>query len=150
MLHHVVYASTALVPFSTNMLYQLLWQARKANHAREITGILLYHNNSFLQLLEGPEEAIQPLFERIYSDPRHKPHVLNNWGITHRYYDEWLMSFVDPNLNDRMRSPDGYVPYNTILQDDTILRGIDLKLFQRFHAGEWSRGDTGGNGAIHA
>ncbi len=139
MLHHVIYASTALITFDPPMLYQLLAHARKANHARRITGMLLYHNNSFLQLLEGPEEEMQPLFQRICDDPRHKPVVLNNWQIRQRYYDEWLMAFIDHDQTLQDNRPDGYIPYNAVLQDDSLLRGIDRKLFERFHAGEWSR-----------
>lgn len=134
MLHHVVYASTALVPFSPAMLSHLLGHARKSNHARQITGIICYHERSFFSVLEGTEEVVQALFERVSADKRHTPQVLDNWEIPHRNFEEWRSAFTAP---DGMLMPDGYMPLNTIVQDETFLRGADRKLFNRFYAGEW-------------
>ena len=49
----LTYASTALKEWSPEELLKLLKDCRKNNGAKNITGILLYANGSFFQVLEG-------------------------------------------------------------------------------------------------
>jgi len=45
--------------------------SRRNNARQDITGILLFDGESFFQILEGDEEAIDSLFDRIRMDKRH-------------------------------------------------------------------------------
>ena len=65
------YASAATVEFSDDDLRELLAKSRSNNMAAGITGMLLYHEGSFLQVLEGPSEAVEHLYARIRRDKRH-------------------------------------------------------------------------------
>lgn len=58
----IVYTSTASVPFSTAELADLLKSARDNNQRHDITGMLLYKDNNFIQILEGPEQAVRDLY----------------------------------------------------------------------------------------
>ena len=53
----LVYVSAATVPFTDAALAQLLNISRKNNVAAGITGMLVYRDGDFLQILEGGEES---------------------------------------------------------------------------------------------
>ena len=95
-LSQIIYSSQATVPFADEQLRSLLRQARRANHAQRITGLLLYANEQFVQVLEGEPEAVHALYhERIAHDPRHRELLLLDEGIIpHRTFPDWSMGFV--------------------------------------------------------
>lgn len=57
--------------FDEAMLNGILTGARHFNAAHDITGALICRHDLFLQLLEGPQEIIKPLYQRIAVDVRH-------------------------------------------------------------------------------
>jgi hypothetical protein len=67
----IVYVSSAVELFSDAELTELLKKSRQNNGSLDITGMLLYRDGNFLQLLEGPREAVLTLVEKIKKDPRH-------------------------------------------------------------------------------
>ena len=67
----IVYISSAVAPWSTEQLLELLQQCLKNNSARGVTGMLLYGEDTFLQALEGDDAVIDALIEKIARDPRH-------------------------------------------------------------------------------
>ncbi len=94
-MRQLIYKSDTTVTVSNAEFSRLLMKARAHNDIHEITGILLYHANSFLQVLEGPEDAVDELFDRIASDPRHKAiQVLRRAEIEERDFADWSMAFV--------------------------------------------------------
>jgi Sensors of blue-light using FAD len=93
----VVYASAALAPLSELELTQLLMRARANNTRRGVTGLLLYIDGSFLQVLEGEDHVVEALLARIARDPRHdRVSILLRRPIEQRQYSEWAMGFVSP------------------------------------------------------
>ena len=71
-LHRIIYLSRAAYNLSIDDL-NLLWiKSISNNKIINITGILLYIDGDFLQILEGEKEAVQNLFELIKIDNRHK------------------------------------------------------------------------------
>jgi len=88
------YLSTAIEPMSTQDLLRLLQQCREKNPARGITGMLLYGNSTFLQVLEGEEQVVDELVEKIRQDPRHTDlQILYRKKIKQREYADWSMGF---------------------------------------------------------
>ena len=69
---HIVYASSTLQPFTKPELQALLEQARQKNAKLGLTGMLLYKDGNFMQVLEGEKEAVTKLAAIIERDPRHK------------------------------------------------------------------------------
>lgn len=58
--------------------------------------MLLYHEGSFLQVLEGEQSSVEALFARIGEDPRHcRVMVLLRRSIDAPQFAEWSMGFVD-------------------------------------------------------
>jgi hypothetical protein len=53
----------------------LLETCRKNNAALGVTGMLLYKDGNFRQVLEGDEGAMRGLYERIAADPRHNGEI---------------------------------------------------------------------------
>lgn len=106
----LVYASAACTPFSSEALSSLLRKARDRNARSGLTGMLLYHQDSFFQVLEGSPAAIESAFARISLDPRHtKILKLVQEPIDERGFSDWTMGLgrVDveqlgaiPGLND--------------------------------------------------
>ena len=65
----LIYASAAVKPFTPQELTVLLAKARKKNSSMDISGMLLYHAGSFLQVLEGPDDAVATAAQ--HARPRH-------------------------------------------------------------------------------
>ena len=67
----LVYVSSAVKLFSDEELVQLLEASRENNSKIGVTGMLLYKEGNFMQLIEGPEESVRSLHAKISIDPRH-------------------------------------------------------------------------------
>ncbi|AMR26114.1 hypothetical protein A0257_02740 [Hymenobacter psoromatis] len=96
LLHHIIYESQATQPLTEADLTLLLQKARVYNQANQLTGMLLYAaDGRFLQVLEGPMEAIHQLyFEHITHDPRHHRMQLLAAGVLdRRRFNDWYMGF---------------------------------------------------------
>ena len=70
------YVSTPTVPFSDRDLSDLLRAARATNARHDVTGKLVVLEDEdgvvrFAQVIEGPEDALAVVVERIRADPRH-------------------------------------------------------------------------------
>jgi len=121
-IYFLIYISTATVPFSKKDLLELLAKARQNNPARDITGMLLYKNGSFQQILEGPKERVRSLFAKIKSDPRHMGVIeVLSGEEDERQFPDWSMGFYDLNSAEAAAIP-GYTPFlNTPLTDPQFL-----------------------------
>ena len=107
----LIYTSTAVRPLSDQELLDLLERAREKNHRLNITGMLLYQKPTFLQVLEGSQEAVEDLFKSIVRDPRHYDvTLLLKRVIKEREYTEWNMKFTNLDTLDLNKIP-GYATY---------------------------------------
>jgi len=79
-------------------LDQILEEAMTENSLRNITGCLIYHNNRFVQILEGQKKDVLQVYRKIKGDHRHHSVTLL-WKshVESRYFDEWNMAFYRPN-----------------------------------------------------
>jgi len=94
----IIYASSAVNLFSEAELIDLLKKSRENNAAEDITGMLLYKDGNFIQVIEGPEEAINRLYQKILRDPRHHHIIqLGKQPIPERQFPDWSMGFRDVN-----------------------------------------------------
>jgi hypothetical protein len=95
-LYHLGYVSTEALKFSEEALVALLSEARNANADRDVTGLLLYREGSFYQVLEGSESAVMATFQDIEGDPRHKEvRVLFDGETDAREFADWQMGFLN-------------------------------------------------------
>lgn len=85
----IAYISSATEPMSTQDLLRLLQSCRQNNADRGVTGMLLYGNGTFLQVLEGEERIIDELLDHIEQDPRHTGmQVIQRKAIKQREFSE--------------------------------------------------------------
>ena len=66
-----VYVSRSSYPFTDDDLANLLLTSRSNNARLGITGMLLHREGRFIQVLEGPDEAVRARLAVIARDPRH-------------------------------------------------------------------------------
>lgn len=109
-LYQLVYRSKPAVPFSDGDLIVLLEAARSFNAAHNISGILLYGYNTFIQLIEGDDDVIRGLYyQHIYHDIRHHSlKVLQETYIEKRRFERWSMAFR-PLDKERLRFLNGFI-----------------------------------------
>lgn len=94
MIHQLIYSSTATQEFWPEDLFNLVEKARSKNALRNITGMLLFYDGAFLQLLEGPEAEVQDVFALVQRDPRHKEiKVLLSQPAPAREFPNWTMGY---------------------------------------------------------
>ena len=94
LMYLLVYVSSASELFSDNDLVELLKKARHNNHALDVTGMLLYKDGNFMQLLEGPRETVLALVAKIKLDPRHHGFMpLLQQEQPDREFSDWEMGF---------------------------------------------------------
>ena len=88
----LIYASRSTEYFHEHEIPDLLQQARVANARQEITGMLLYVDGSFLQVLEGQPEMVDVVFSRIIWDKRHtQSRLITRESIPERAFEGWTM-----------------------------------------------------------
>jgi hypothetical protein len=101
------YLSQASAPMSADQLLALLMQCRTNNTARGLTGMLLYGNGTFLQVIEGEDAVVDRLVATIEADPRHVGmRRLSRRSIERRQYADWSMGF-ERVTDDGLRQVDG-------------------------------------------
>lgn len=90
----LVYCSTARRPFTDDELEGLLVVSRVKNDARDITGLLLYRDREFVQILEGDRDDVTGLMSSISRDKRHHDvRVLLEEPIHTRRFENWTMGY---------------------------------------------------------
>jgi len=108
---HLVYRSTAAIPLRDHDLAELLADARNKNEGKDITGMLLYKDRRFIQLLEGHEDCVLETFERIRRDERHQDvELLWLRYAQFRDFPDWTMGFQNADEIDPQQLA-GYTPF---------------------------------------
>jgi hypothetical protein len=137
-MEQIIYASAAAVPFGDADLKRLLERARERNAAVDVTGLLVFHEGSFLQVLEGDADAVQTLFARISKDDRHdRVRLVLRRSVEEREFAEWSMGFV--RLEPGANVPGVVDVFRDGRAIDTIAEnpGRAVELVLRFREGRW-------------
>ena len=93
-LMQVVYISNSSRRFSDAKLADMLGDFRRNNERHNITGLLIYFKQSFLQIFEGPKESVEKLWRNIRNDERHVLVTRIHYRkIDSRMFSEWSMAF---------------------------------------------------------
>jgi hypothetical protein len=89
----LIYVSTATTLPNQRMIDEILESAHRNNPAMELTGMLLWSDLTFAQLLEGPPAALDAMYARLAADPRHHDlRLLSRWPVGRRLFSEWSMA----------------------------------------------------------
>lgn len=113
-MHRLIYCSTATHLLSKQELVDILAKAREKNSRLGVTGMLLYKDGNFMQVLEGEDAVIHELYETIRQDPRHhSATILLDDAAQERLFPAWTMGFrdlADPELD----TMPGFAPFREI------------------------------------
>jgi hypothetical protein len=101
-LKHVIYTSRPTF-FDIEILDNILNTSRTNNTKWDITGNLIFHSDLFLQLLEGPPDAIDSLYQNILLDNRHtdisklrdeitQRRLFASWTMKNDIFQSWMLS----------------------------------------------------------
>jgi hypothetical protein len=87
----IVYSSRPF-GFEESVLSSILFTARSRNTDDDITGALICRADLYLQLLEGPEAAVDATYARIAEDNRHvEVNLLVRKPVDGRLFPNWAM-----------------------------------------------------------
>jgi len=135
---HLVYNSTQAAAFTDEALVNLLTRARNKNAALDITGMLLYVDGCFFQVLEGPEDRVDAMVATLQNDPRHTlMTIIIREPIHRRAFNDWTMGFTTMSTAD-VGAIDGL---NDFFGGGLSLMNLDAgrtkKLLTAFKQGRW-------------
>lgn len=110
-----IYISASVGLLSEEELLKILKVSRGNNASKQITGMLLYKGGNFMQVLEGPDDAVNELYEKIKKDSRHHGvSVISKEQIQTRQFPNWEMAFVNLDNPDIKNEPN----YSQFLDDE--------------------------------
>jgi hypothetical protein len=96
MLVRLIYASRAAATVGPEQLQAILRKSKANNPALGITGLLCFSDGVFLQALEGGRGAVNQLYNRLVTDPRHSGiQLLSYVEIDERRFAGWSMGQVN-------------------------------------------------------
>lgn len=82
----------------------ILKTARENNPKIGVTGALLFNAGCFAQVLEGPQEEVETLFEQIQEDERHSNClVLDCQPASSRNFSKWSMAYQGQDTEAKQR-----------------------------------------------
>jgi hypothetical protein len=141
---HCIYTSAASRDFNTQELSELLDVARENNAKLGLTGMLLYAEGSFFQVLEGQPDVVDALYEKIGRDPRHtQMTMIMKEPISKRHFDAWSMGFCKVSREELA----GMSGVNDFFGKDRAMVNVDAgrakKLLAAFRDGRWRKSLTG-------
>jgi len=100
-MRQLLYVSNTASDISLSDLDDVLTASRRNNALMGITGLLLFIDGGFLQILEGEERAVRELYTRLGNDPRHSnPRLMLDREVAVRAFPEWNMGFERPCMDD--------------------------------------------------
>ena len=128
----LLYVSNAVREMTETDFNQILQTSRANNLRDDITGVLLWADGAFVQILEGEHAAVHRTLAAIQQDPRHTNLIVVFQQDTEsRAFDDWSMGFkrLDPDQDEddlvfksthsalarRISTPDGGMLLNMIL-----------------------------------
>ncbi len=146
----LVYISAANKEFTEEELQELLEKARINNESLGITGMLLFHQGSFIQALEGPLSAVEELYNKISEDKRHtETRVLYRGEHEERSFDSWSMGFYR-STQSASENLEGFHQFlkSGFRRDDEEDPSAARKALLQFRDGNWRQQvDIGGSGS---
>ncbi|MBL0358202.1 MAG: BLUF domain-containing protein [Chitinophagaceae bacterium] len=92
----LIYCSIARPGLEEADIKNIISISRAYNAAHDITGCLLYYDKEFIQILEGDQQLVKSLYEKIAADKRHYSLVLMSEEETdNRIFSNWAMAYCE-------------------------------------------------------
>jgi hypothetical protein len=109
--YYLIYTSRTRDSWSNTELIELLKKSWTNNKRNDVSGMLVYIVDRFIQLIEGERSVVLDTFNRIRQDPRHEgintliegeseTRIFKNWSMGFKTLDtiefEQMSGFSDP------------------------------------------------------
>ena len=112
--YYLIYVSYARHKMADDDLLKLLEECRSNNEGNGITGMLLYIDKKFIQVIEGDKQTVVDLFDRISLDRRHKKvSIILEGELKTRNFQGWAMAF-EAEDKKKVREFSAYRDFETI------------------------------------
>ena len=99
--YQIMYSSQATEPMTATDLEKILTDARAGNEARDVTGVLVYVDGVFFQILEGDQAVVRNLMANIKNDTRHQSvKVFYEAQVDVRAFESWSMAYLAPTAQE--------------------------------------------------
>ncbi len=101
-LHELIYCSTAAPEVQLGVVYTVLGVSQRNNLRDNLSGLLIFSNPYFLQVLEGPQVTLERLYGKLKADHRHSAvQLLSLSPVENRTWANWSMGLVTPTPANR-------------------------------------------------
>ena len=93
MLSQLIYVSNRKSICTDAEIDKILSSCKKNNPSLDITGLLLYSDTKFIQIVEGASKTITSLYDKIKQDPPHANAMMISFSpIKERAFPSWHMA----------------------------------------------------------
>lgn len=103
----IIYISRLTNSLSIEEIEKIGIISSQNNKEVNITGLLVYFEKLFFQIIEGNDEKVDHLFSKIGKDPRHQDiiRLKTDYGIEQRLFSAWSMKTInlDNNVDELVR-----------------------------------------------
>ena len=125
-MYHLAYTSHAVKSLSEAELLELLEQSRDKNKEFNISGILLYVEGKFMQVLEGRKAFVEKIYASIQKDPRHtKVTLVLEGNSPARVFEGWSMGFKKLSAED-FANVVGFTDITTFFNEHQLKENANL------------------------
>lgn len=125
----IAYISASVLPPTPAQLDALLLDAREFNASVGVTGVLLHNDGTFFQYIEGPDDGIARVYDRIRRSHLHAGIVeLFNARERTRQFEQWHMGFCEAPRTTLQALTDSAwrATYESLSERPTRSAGLDL------------------------
>ena len=121
---------------------ELIGEVSRVNNAeRGITGLLMTSGGLFLQILEGPPQAVETLWKTITVDERHKDVLmLSDETVDRRLFPDWAMKTISLGSSTAGR----LAPVHTMVEAISAQREVIDRLLGSIERAVWEEYVHGG------
>ncbi len=110
-LYRLIYVSQAVAGLEYPDFIQILQRSEFNNKQVGVTGMLVFGDTMFLQVLEGSRRNVSQTYNRILLDKRHVNAELIDFSeIAHRNFTVWSMKLIE--LNNQPEARDIILKYS--------------------------------------
>lgn len=125
--HSLCYVSSAKDSLSSNDLEHLFLVNKRNNTELGVSGILIYNNGNFLQILEGEKHKIDNLFFKISADARHSNIIkLIHAPIDERIFDDYDSGFIVVEDSKKLNQLKSYIDWIKEAEISTVDKVIKI------------------------
>ena len=129
---HLIYTSKPSRQLDEQMMVKILKEAQAYNQESGISGFLLFGEDKLIQLIEGDENNVKELYQKIKKDKRHFDIAVQHYG----YSKNRCMPFLGMGLccmwDTNYPNCEFYFSKSEAKQFNALIKGEIGEIFQKY------------------